>query len=653
MAKKNTNKEKRSIDSLLSGELIERRDCIYEVDSKKAFQKLSKKQFHDPFFFVRELIANGLDAYKIKKDAVINLNFDNNVFSVTDYGIGMDNEKINALRTLGLSEKEGEDSIGRFGMGFASVFNPKIGAKKVVVNTFNGEHKELVFDVIEPGKYITLEEYVLDFKPDYSTRVSVVLDDDDTSYLEHVKRRIKIYSQDAATYLPVDIFLDGKPLPRLKNYGAGDFPSAVLVDKDGVEGFLALDSHCFNPGIKILSKNLKMATKEFKEISNSFYFLDDKFPIFGVLNYDKLNPVSSRNDVLNDERWRKVCEVVDLYAESFIVDFFNKYSKKRKLTLPERLNASEMVCQISGQNFINEFKESTDLKVLSEKKPLYEKIINLPVFQFWNDTSLYNLSHMRKILQSQGRLFHNSDEEVSVLLKNQKVKVLRSGFSESKEVSVKLANFFGWLFGSADISDLANRPDLKELLLKEGLVEESAFKSKFEYVPEDSLDKKTSQFLSELRKLISHPEVKSLLEKYQICSDIGIKAVKEERDFAVATYSPDLKNINLNLENQTMRSYLHLNPKDSIYVFLPIMAHEISHDKVLGHDNPFYTVKDVIARELRQIMSGIRVEQKMKEIHSIEKSKHETSISEAYLPRKSMYKKSKREFKLEISPYVK
>jgi hypothetical protein len=83
------------------------------------------QQFADPYAFLRELVQNGLGAGARRIGARVERMHDGVAStSVSDDGCGMSREVIEGpLLTLFSSSKEGDDdTIGKYGVGFVSVF---------------------------------------------------------------------------------------------------------------------------------------------------------------------------------------------------------------------------------------------------------------------------------------------------------------------------------------------------------------------------------------------------------------------------------------------------------------------------------------------------------------------------------------------------
>lgn len=96
-------------------------------------------QFADPFAFMRELVQNAIDAKSTSIHVAIRHEGSEFVVSVRDDGCGMSADTLqNELLVLFVSSKEGDPTaIGKFGVGFASVF--AIGPSSVQVQTSRGD----------------------------------------------------------------------------------------------------------------------------------------------------------------------------------------------------------------------------------------------------------------------------------------------------------------------------------------------------------------------------------------------------------------------------------------------------------------------------------------------------------------------------------
>jgi len=63
----------------------------------------------------------------------------------------------------------------------------------------------------------------------------------------------------------------------------------------------------------------------------------------------------------------------------------------------------------------------------------------------------------------------------------------------------------------------------------------------------------------------------------------------------------------INLHHPAIAPYLKVDPDLAADVFVPLLGHEISHDKVLGHGNPFYSMQSILTRELREVVAKDKI----------------------------------------------
>lgn len=104
---------------------------LYRADPDRVLRILAESQFEDPFLAFRELYANALDAVRGRDEGRIQLQVSADRVAVEDDGPGLDEAGLSALTTLGASTRRGSDAVGRFGIGFASIFDPALGVKHV------------------------------------------------------------------------------------------------------------------------------------------------------------------------------------------------------------------------------------------------------------------------------------------------------------------------------------------------------------------------------------------------------------------------------------------------------------------------------------------------------------------------------------------
>lgn len=181
-----------------------------EVDVSEAWTKLISSQFGGaPGRGFGELIQNFLDSYPAStpwSERRGEITTGDKDISLTDYGEGMDRTRLSLLLTLGGTDKMDDPTkIGTFGVGFFSIFNPKLSTNKVVVTTrCEGHVVELTFVVEKTGDRPEIMTRILDQDISFSTRIHV-------SFLDsRSPGRCLEYAQSCLRYYPCRMMIDGR-----------------------------------------------------------------------------------------------------------------------------------------------------------------------------------------------------------------------------------------------------------------------------------------------------------------------------------------------------------------------------------------------------------------------------------------------------------
>jgi hypothetical protein len=207
-----------------------------QIALDEAWMKIITRQFGgEPTRAIGEIIQNFIDAYSAAVawgDRLAKIETTAWSVSVTDYGEGMNRERLNLLTTLGGTDKSGNpDKLGKFGIGFFSAFNPKLGTREVrVVTRCEGHGVELVFSVPEPGIRPVISARRLDAIPEFSTQVTITFDNPDSAAgcVKEASVRLK--------YCPCPVLINGK---RFQNVWQQARNAGLPSFKEGcTEGFL-------------------------------------------------------------------------------------------------------------------------------------------------------------------------------------------------------------------------------------------------------------------------------------------------------------------------------------------------------------------------------------------------------------------------------
>ncbi len=170
-------------------------------------------QFKDPFAFLRELIQNALDAGSTRIDVDVRRDGSIVTIEVQDTGEGMDREIIETkLTRLFASSKSGDATkIGKFGVGFSSVFSTRPEA--VVVDTARGaERWRVLFASAKNGvtdgswQLFALDEAI------EGTRVRVLKRVANDTEATHITSEARRTVSKWCRYARADIYFCGAPM---------------------------------------------------------------------------------------------------------------------------------------------------------------------------------------------------------------------------------------------------------------------------------------------------------------------------------------------------------------------------------------------------------------------------------------------------------
>ena len=140
----------------------------FDFDLQESYRKLSSSQFGgNPARGFCELLQNAIDSYPASvpfEERTIDILATDSAICVIDHGEGMGLQRLNLLTTLGGTDKHDDpEKIGKFGIGFFSIFNPKLHTSKVSVRTRCGDNLvtlDFIVDELNPSKVPTLRTEV-------------------------------------------------------------------------------------------------------------------------------------------------------------------------------------------------------------------------------------------------------------------------------------------------------------------------------------------------------------------------------------------------------------------------------------------------------------------------------------------------------------
>ncbi len=327
------------------------------INTENIFPIIKKAVYSDHEIFLRELVSNSVDAISKRRMASfagdcencelpqvkISLDREKNTLTISDNGIGMNDEEIkkyinqvafsSAEEFLEKYKKDNDEFIGHFGLGFYSSFmvSEKV---EIITKSAIGESKAFKWSC-DGSPSFTLEDSERD---EIGTDVILYLLDEEKEFIEPA--RIKSLIKKYCDFMPIDVLLEGECInkknpPWRKN-------QSELKDEDYIELYKYLYPYQGEPLLWI--------------------HLNTDFPynIQGILYFPKL---SGRAD------WEK--GEIKLYCNQvFVSDSIKEIVPRYLLPLRGVIDSTDIPLNVSRSAL------QTDRKVRSISSFISKKIAN-------------------------------------------------------------------------------------------------------------------------------------------------------------------------------------------------------------------------------------------------------------------------------------
>ena len=616
-----------------------------DVDIGEAWNKLRSSQFGgSPGRGTSELVQNGLDSYANDlpwNEKRVELEAEENQIAITDFGEGLDRKRLRLLTTLGGTDKELDpDKIGKFGIGFVAIFNPKLETQRVKVLTCcEGEFVELEFTVHDPAKRPSLEARVHDSPFPFSTRIIVEFGNDEAAKLclDDARKRLEYY--------PCNITIDNKPFSSIWQRAREN--NAVFFSEGSCHGFL--EQNHWNRWITVLCKyeyllripvpHLLTGGPDNHNDLRDYYGKEVPYlPKFSIsINCNDLSVTISRDSfrmdhnytrmirVLADVLMVELCKEIDVEADEEII-LANQYILRNQIALflkrPSRA----------------EEKHDFVLKKLAQAK----------VYRINGRTKLYSLQELCSRLTGGLPLYFSPDRKnmrwVGGRFKHDFI-VLPQQCSANNGAPRFYDELFSAVFGDVvnldtiqedqeKIKDLVNR----KIVSKESLTPNTRI------LGTRSISAVEKKFLEKINRIIKHPGVAQAIKRNIHISYNRVECVyfdSDGKDAYIATglLTAEGKALNkmvlanLNRQRQGLEStgfdkldtlYIGISRRHQIIDFLincdddhkeyytiTYLSHELAlcQKYLVPYSDFYHVVKERLAEDVRQAVMGELVEQ--------------------------------------------
>jgi hypothetical protein len=580
------------LDNIVLGEELETRTFMYNVDKEKAFKKLASKQFKNPTLALREIVSNALDSYTgMETEQRVDIQLDMEHFDVKDWGAGFSEEKIDCLRTLGQSDKRGEGGyIGRFGIGFASLFHPDLHVKRVLVDTkLNGSYVRLDFNVQETG--VTLKRYRLEGEPEFSTRVRAEFNGIQWNMYDNMETTLR----DEAKYMNADVKLNGTDISGKALFAQS---RSHMLDLEGeISGRLCYfnkkseEEKYTQAKVALLSHNIFIRSLNHYDLDPNRYSRKRGFslpPFFGYINCDDLNVITSRNNFRQDDKYLKFVQDLKRQGRKRFRELCQEVNQTREPELREIL--------------YNSFNDNDNRRLLLGYQPgqvtdaCAKALASAKIFTCWNRLGAYSLNDFHQVGMNQGHLLtaRNADEIELFDLAGYSGPIVRHddyyGLSFNGFKTYDLNRLYG--YGGQMNESFYNE------LVKLEIIDPEKLQVDVNVLNDNELSTNEQNFLTGLRNILESDRVKEVLSGLGMDTEHTAHIASVTPGGVAACYSSFLNRICINRDNALSAQYIMENEGNTAPFYLPILAHELSHNVLGRHDSPFYSKSSQLSSQL-------------------------------------------------------
>ncbi len=612
-----------------------------EIDLDDAWRKLISSQFTGSAGRgFGELIQNFLDSYpastswKERKGVVKS---GKKWISITDFGEGMSRRRLELILTLGGTDKSNnQDKIGTFGIGFFSIFNPKLSTRKVVVTTrCEDQVVEMIFTVKEAEQRPEISCRVLDKKIAYSTCIKVVFSREGAAdlCLTHADRCLKYY--------PCQVTVNGQAHSSIWEQAVRN--GASMFSTDSCDGFLEeygisqrLDLLCkYEYLMPIAINSLTTGGYSMKYDLNDYHrrsmpWLDS---VSGTVNSNALNVTISRDGFRLDSAYTAMVRGVAEAMGDKLLELFDRGTVDNDLVIANQfILDSELADYISQRN-----AEEGEV----EENRLLERLATARVYRINGHSESVSLLGLLKMKSDNLPLFYaprqtnlrwlggNFRHDFIVLPPRCTAGGFTSGLYD---------RIFETIFDSIVNLDTIEQQNvrLKELV-EDNIVDPEALSPKISFQGERDLTPEEHKLLRELEDFFSRPAIKDAISRNLYIPTSRIRAVFfdiKDQKAVIATglfnnegrALTDTRNCNLELRDEDgnvmekndeqgivlglhrnhdlIRAIIANRDPYRLYFSLPILAHELAlcQKMLVPYSTGYHLIKERLAGDMRRAL---------------------------------------------------
>jgi hypothetical protein len=614
-----------------------------EVDISEAWKKLISSQFGGtPGRGFGELIQNFLDSYPASTpwtERRGEISTGDKEISLTDYGEGMDRKRLSLLLTLGGTDKMDDPTkIGTFGVGFFSIFNPKLSTKTVVVITrCEGHVVELTFVVNEPGERPEIMSRILDQDISFSTRIHVTFLD------SFSPGKCLEYATSCLRYYPCRMIIDGSEFESVwdqaEKAGARMFKSGFcdgLIDMNtvGYRAIVLCKYECITdltiPGIVTGGHNMTYDLRDYAKKEMACLPKERT-----IINCNNLNVTISRDSFKMDSAYDGMVEVLKSVMLQELHKLLKKNAVSRDIVLANQyIFADKLRKYLTG----NVPKEKLDKK---EAVEVYTMLLESQVYNLSGKKDFYSLRELSLMKSTDTPLFFSPRQS--------NLRWLGGAFKHDFIVlpwacrfKSGAPHFYDTLFQTV-FGDVVNLDTIKEDterlqdLVQRNIIPEELLKPDIKIAEKREFSDEERQLIEELTRLLALEKVQDVLFRqlrqkfhrvrvtfFEFLEQGAVVATGlfDEEGNILKEQSPgpaqqtDEENrqvkpqeektvmLGLNRSSDLIRSLLENTNSDRAFFMLPILANELAMSQkwLAPHTSFFHLTKEKIASGLRSAL---------------------------------------------------
>lgn len=487
-----------------------------QIDLEEGWKKIISRQFGgNPGKGFGELVQNFLDSYNTavpwsQRRGIIT--YGDYWVSLKDFGSGLNLNKIRLVTQMGGTDKSADPhKIGKFGIGFFSIFNPALGTRKVEITTrCEGQTIKLEYLVTKAGERPLLQSRVLNKSINYSTEVKVYFNRR-TSAKQCVE-----YGKKSLRYYPCDIRINGKAYPSVWNEATKR--NAFFFKKNHCDGF-------FKAGQRYRSVTILCKYEYITEMSPRYFItgghrlqnnLDDfssrETPLVPgtdmVLNCNQLSVTISRDSFYLDYNYKSMIADMNVSLLKYMGQQFDQLTDQVKL-------ANLYILRKRIKSYWDKRTEGTAM--LSPAESVFEKLLNSRLFTLNGKKELHSLLDLQEMKSEQLPLYFSEDHS--------NLRWLGGAFKHDFIVKAETCRaekgapgfyqkLFSCLFGDVvNLDTIGEDPARIQELLERDIIRKESLEPACSFIEPRALSPGESQLLDRLERLLNREEILETIER--------------------------------------------------------------------------------------------------------------------------------------------